>query len=83
MLNDVFAELLQWVEGRYLQLRSDIDLNNEYAEALYGRGEKRSFKSGEEVFEGIITGINSSGLLEVQVAEGKRYFDLKQIQLLQ
>lgn len=82
-LNEGLAELLQWIEARYLQLRAKIELKEEYVAALYGAGEKRSFKSGDEVFEGVITGIDSVGLLEVNVAEGKRYFDLKQVQLLQ
>jgi BirA family biotin operon repressor/biotin-[acetyl-CoA-carboxylase] ligase len=82
-LNDALAELLQWIEARYLQLRANIDLKEEYVAALYGAGENRRFKSGEEIFVGVITGIDSVGLLEVKVAGGKRYFDLKQIQLLQ
>lgn len=82
MLNDALAELLQWIEARYLQLRSHIDLKEEYVAALYGRGEKRSFKSGNESFEGIIRGIDSVGMLEVETKTGNRYFDLKQIQFL-
>jgi BirA family biotin operon repressor/biotin-[acetyl-CoA-carboxylase] ligase len=81
-LNEALAELLQWIEARYLQLRSHIDLKDAYEAALYGAGEKRSFKSGDEVFEGVISGIDSGGLLEVNAADGKRYFDLKQIQFL-
>jgi BirA family biotin operon repressor/biotin-[acetyl-CoA-carboxylase] ligase len=81
-LNDVLAELLQWIEARYLQLRSHIDLKEEYVAALYGRGEKRDFKSGDESFEGIISGIDSVGMLEVETDMGKRYFDLKQIQFV-
>lgn len=83
VLNEVLAELLQWIEGRYLQLRANIDLKDDYVNALYAKGERRNFKSGEEVFEGIITGIDHVGLLEVEVGNGKRYFDLKQIQILQ
>lgn len=82
VLNDALAELLQWIEARYLQLRSRIDLKEEYVAALYGRGETRSFKRGEEIFEGIITGIDSIGMLEVETNKGKRYFDLKQIQMI-
>lgn len=81
-LNEALAELLQWIEGRYLQLRAHIDLKEEYVAALYGAGEKRNFKSGDEVFEGVITGIDSVGLLEVEVGDSKRYFDLKQIQMV-
>jgi BirA family biotin operon repressor/biotin-[acetyl-CoA-carboxylase] ligase len=81
-LNEAFAELLQRVEARYLQLRSNISLREEYVAALYGAGEKRRFTSGDEVFDGMISGIDSAGLLEVEVEGGKRYFDLKQIQFL-
>jgi BirA family biotin operon repressor/biotin-[acetyl-CoA-carboxylase] ligase len=81
-LNEALVELLQWIEARYLQLRSHIDLKAQYVAALYGAGEKRKFKSGEEVFEGVITGIDSVGLLGVSITGGKRYFDLKQIQFL-
>lgn len=81
-LNEALAELLQWIEARYLQLRSNIDLKEEYVTALYGAGEKRNFKSGDEVFEGVITGIDSVGLLEVEIGGNKKYFDLKQIQLV-
>lgn len=81
-LNQALGELLQWIEGRYLQLRANIDLKEEYVNALYAKGEKRNFKSGEEVFEGVITGIDNVGLLEVEVGKGKRYFDLKQIQFV-
>lgn len=82
VLNDALAELLQWIEARYLQLRSHIDLKEEYVNALYAKGEKRNFKSGDEVFEGVITGIDSVGLLEVEVSRAKRYFDLKEIKFL-
>lgn len=82
-LNQVLAELLQFIEGRYLQLRANMDLKEEYVNALYAKGEKRNFKSGDEFFEGTITGIDNVGLLEVQVENGRRYFDLKQIQFVQ
>jgi len=82
VLNEVLAELLQCIEGRYLQLRAHIDLKQEYVAALYGVGERRNFKSSDEIFEGVITGIDSVGLLEVEIGGKKRYFDLKQITLL-
>lgn len=81
-LNQALADLLQWIEARYLQLRAGVDMMPEYLDALYGRGETRNFKSGDETFEGIITGVDSVGLLEVTFGSGKRYFDLKQIQMI-
>ena len=81
-LNQALAELLQWMEGRYLQLKANIDLRDEYISSLYGRGEKRKYKSGDEIFEGVITGIDPVGLLEVEVSGRTKYFDLKQIQMV-
>jgi BirA family transcriptional regulator, biotin operon repressor / biotin---[acetyl-CoA-carboxylase] ligase len=81
-LNETLAELLQWIEARYLQLRAHIDIKPEYTDVLYGKGETKSFKSGNEVFDGVITGVDDVGLLEVDIKKGKRYFDLKQIQMM-
>lgn len=83
VLNDVLAEVLQCIEARYLQLRSSIELKEEYLLALYGAGELRKFQSGDEVFDGTITGVDGAGRLEVEVKGTKRYFDLKQIRYLQ
>lgn len=82
ILNDVLAELLQCIEARYLQLRSSIDLKEEYLHALYGAGELRKFQSGDEEFDGTITGVDASGRLEVEVKGSKRLFDLKEIKFL-
>lgn len=81
-LNETLSELLQYLEGRYLQLRAGIDLKSEYLDALYARGERRTFKTSDQIFEGVITGIDPVGLLEVELQSGKRYFDLKQIQMV-
>lgn len=81
-LNQALADLLQWIEARYLQLRAGVDMMPEYLSSLYGRGETRNFKSGDDTFEGIITGVDHVGLLEVTLSHGKRYFDLKQIQMI-
>ncbi|MFN8335906.1 MAG: biotin--[acetyl-CoA-carboxylase] ligase [Cyclobacteriaceae bacterium] len=81
-LNETLGELLHWIEARYLQLRAQVDMKPEYLDALYGKGERRNFKSGDETFEGVITGIDSVGLLEMELKSGKRYFDLKQIQMI-
>lgn len=81
-LNRVLPELLERIEARYLQLRTGMNLRTEYIEALYGRGERRKFKTGDKIFEGVISGIDAAGLLEVEIDSGKRYFDLKQVQLV-
>ncbi len=82
VLNDVLAGLLQYIEARYLQLRSAIDLKAAYLAALYGINTLRTYQSGDEVFDGTITGVDDAGRLEVEVKNSKRYFDLKQIKFL-
>jgi BirA family transcriptional regulator, biotin operon repressor / biotin---[acetyl-CoA-carboxylase] ligase len=82
VLNDVLAELLQCIEARYLQLRAQISLTEEYLAALFGMNEQREFAVGEDVFEGVITGVDTIGRLEVDVHGSKRYFDLKEVRFL-
>jgi BirA family biotin operon repressor/biotin-[acetyl-CoA-carboxylase] ligase len=84
-LEETLHQLLACLEMRYLQLRSGKfdELNNDYSAALYWIGEKHMFKKPEEVFEGIITGVDESGKLKVNVDGTTEYFDLKQIQFLE
>jgi BirA family biotin operon repressor/biotin-[acetyl-CoA-carboxylase] ligase len=84
LLEQVWAELLGFLEKRYMQLRSGNlqELNSEYLSALYWLGERHMFKKTEEIFEGTITGIDPYGKLKINVDGTTEYFDLKQIQFL-
>ena len=73
--------LLQKVEGRYFQLkkRNDKSLKNEYLNSLYWKDEIHVFQSEGEYFNGKIIGVESSGKLKVELEEGERSYDFKEI----
>lgn len=85
ILENVLAGLLESLEKRYLQLRSgDRDhVDRAYGDSLYWIGEKHLFKKGNELVEGVISGVDDSGKLKINVNGTTEYFDLKQIQFLE
>lgn len=85
LLEEALPELLECLEMRYLRVRSGKfdELDCEYEKSLYWKGEKHVFKKPDEVFEGIISGVDESGKLKVNVDGTTEYFDLKQIQFLE
>ncbi len=73
--------LLENLEVYYLQLRSGKNdlLNQDYLNHLYWLGEEHEFRSTNENFMGIISGIGDNGRLNV-LRDGKEIsFDLKDI----
>lgn len=73
--------LLATLEARYMQLRqgSHSNLLTDYLDALYLLGERHQFKTKDELFEGIILGIDATGKLMVKTAQGVRFFAVKEI----
>jgi BirA family biotin operon repressor/biotin-[acetyl-CoA-carboxylase] ligase len=67
----VFETLMECFEARYLQLRQGKHetLRHTYHDALFGKGERRRFTSGDHAFWGTITGVDKSGDLQID-AEG-------------
>jgi len=84
LLEDVLTELLGCLETRYLQLRSGKfdGLSNDYADTMYWIGEMHLFKKKEDIFEGVITGIDLFGRLKVNVDGTTEYFEVKEVQFL-
>ena len=85
LLDQALPELLECLEMRYLQLRSGKldELDREYEKSLYWIGERHLFKKSDEIFEGVISGVDESGKLKVNIDGTTEYFDLKQIQFLE
>lgn len=83
-LETVLHGLLECLEARYLQLRrQDHDsLKEAYLARLYARHEQRRFSSPRETFEGSIRGVDESGRLAVETADGLKYFGIKEVSLL-
>jgi len=73
--------LLEKLEGYYLQLRSGNKelLKHEYLNHLYWLGEPHEFRSNEEQFIGVITGVEENGRLTL-LRDGKEIStELKEI----
>ena len=73
--------LLEKLEGYYLQLRSGKKelLKHEYLNHLYWIGERHEFRSKEEQFIGVITGIDENGRLTILREGNEISVDLKEI----
>ncbi len=76
-----FPSLLEFLEQRYLQLRSGkiIELKSDYLNSLYGRGEFRKFADVAGEWWGIIQGVNQQGKLLVLKQGDIKSYDLKEI----
>ena len=83
-LDYILLQLCCHLENRYMQLKigqHDI-LHADYLKYLYRREEPTLFQRKDlSVFQGTITGIDSSGRLMIVSDAGEAYFDLKEIQL--
>jgi biotin-(acetyl-CoA carboxylase) ligase len=55
-------------------------MNTDYNNRLLGIHETRKFKIDKEETEGTIKGVDSSGRLIVQLNQGERSFDIKEIE---
>lgn len=74
-------ELCKSIENRYLQLRDgNFDLiRQEYIRNLYRLNEKARFNIKGHDVEGMITGVDENGLLEVFIDEEIRKYNFKEI----
>jgi BirA family biotin operon repressor/biotin-[acetyl-CoA-carboxylase] ligase len=78
---ELIGLLLQKMETRYYQLRrgkTDL-LRREYLSRLYWKNEIHVFQTKESYFNGKILGIEQSGKLIVELEEGVKSFDFKEI----
>ncbi len=80
-LPDELSSLLEFLEQRYLQLRSGkiMELKTDYLNALYGRGELRKFADEEGEWWGLIDGVNQHGKLLILKQGDIKSYDLKEI----
>jgi BirA family biotin operon repressor/biotin-[acetyl-CoA-carboxylase] ligase len=81
-LGVMFEELLQFLEWRYLQLRSETQIDNDYLNVLYRFNQKRYFVVDDLEVEGIIRDVNEIGKLIVEIDNKSRSFDLKEIKFV-
>ena len=83
-LEKLLNELLFFIEKRYLGLKTGkIDLiDKEYLEHLYWMNQSKKFLIDNQKVEGIITGVHSTGKLQVKIHNELLLFDLKDIEFL-
>ena len=76
--------LLRKVESRYFQLKNGekIRLKNDYMSKLYWKNELHVFQSEGTYFNGKIIDVEPSGKLKVEVEEGERSFDFKEVSFI-
>lgn len=76
--------LLQKLERRYYQLEKGKtkSLRSEYLECLYWKDEVHVFQSEGTFFNGKIIGVDQSGKLMMELEDGHRYFDFKELSFI-
>lgn len=82
IVRECFADLLSFLESRYLQLKSgkSKQLHSEYLNALYLLGKWRYFETQAGRIRLKITGVNAEGKLETENKSGNKvYFNFKEI----
>lgn len=81
ILPDVFEQLLSHIEGRYLELVQGKykELLAHYEQALYWHGIAHRFSSKEELFTGVIRGVDDVGRLKIEVDGVIKLFAAKEL----
>jgi len=76
--------LLEKLEGRYLQLRAGkfAELERNYLDMLYWKGEEHLFLVGGDTRMGAIEGVDRIGKLKVRMGDETHFFGLKEIQFI-
>ena len=84
-LQNVLEGLLSHLEARYLQLREGKGkaLEEDYVRHLYRLNELHTFRSGDELFQGEITGVDAYGRLRVLTQDQEKVYDIKEISFLE
>ncbi len=83
-IREILNELLLNLEGYYEKLKNGnvSEINKNYLDVLFNYNRSAKYSSEGEIFEGIITGVTPFGHLILQINEGFKEFDLKEIQYL-
>ena len=83
-LKILLGELCTAIEARYLQLRAGHfeKITHDYLGRLYLMNEWSDFKTLKGILTGKIIGVNSSGQLEMETAEGVKIFSNKEIEFI-
>jgi BirA family biotin operon repressor/biotin-[acetyl-CoA-carboxylase] ligase len=81
----LLTEVLTGINSYYSLLRNGggQEIDKEFLSALYLMNKSHLFSSNEEVFEGVITGVNEVGQLQIRKVDGKiAEFHFKEVEFL-
>lgn len=83
-LMGLLGEICSAIEARYLQLKSGLlkNINEEYLNRLYLKGEIASFKFNGSIEKGKIIGITEIGQLILETEGQIKYFNNKEIEFI-
>ena len=83
-LNEVIEALEGFIEVEYSKLANGYfdELNAEYLQNLMNFGKPAKYLSGNEIFEGRITGVTDFGALQIKTGDLTRNFDFKELVFL-
>ncbi len=81
VLEDLLDTFLSYLEAEYLQLKARRfeDMYARYTANLLFFNEERVFTANDQVFSGIITGINSDGRLIINTRAGNKLYAFKEV----
>jgi len=81
---ELIGLLLQKVEAKYFQLQKGKinSLRKEYLTSLYWKNEIHVFQSNGTYFNGRIIDVEISGKLKIEMEEGERLFDFKDVKFI-
>lgn len=83
-LEKLLNQLLFFIEKQYMLLKSgkEVKINKNYLNSFYWLNETRCFRINNDKVQGVITGVDSIGRLEIQINKEIQYFDLKEVEFL-
>ena len=82
-LEIIFSQLMEKIEGRYLQLKESPDnLIREYLKVLYWYKQPHTFKASD-FFKGMIVGIDEIGRLKIETGGIIRHFNFKEVEFVE
>ncbi len=81
---DLLEHIFNRLETRFIQLKKQGAKNQmkEYLSALYWKEEIHVFKSKDQLFNGRIIGISKTGKLHIELEEGDKLFDFKEVEFI-
>lgn len=84
LLESELVELVGALEARYLELREGRfqSLTDRYLRLLFQKGRTNRFRAADQIFEGVITGVNGMGQLTINVGTEERCFGVKEVTLI-